>query len=75
MKYFWLITFQWPTRDGFAVVTFDGTFDIDPGTSISRTDLLAHLRRTAAAKDVPQTASVLFLTVEPEQITAPGVTR
>ena len=75
MKYFWLVTFQWPTHNGFRVVTLNGTFDINPGTSISRTDLLAHFRRTAAANDVPETASVLFMTVEPEQITAPGVAR
>ncbi len=68
--YFWLATFQWPVPNGFGTATLHSTFDVDG--PFSRTEALTHIKHIAGQKGVPGTASVLFLTVEPDQITGPA---
>ena len=67
-KYFWLATFQWPTHNGFGTATFHNTFDVS--APVSRAELLTHIKAAAEQNGVPANANVLFLTIEPDQITA-----
>lgn len=67
--YFWLITFQWPVHNGFRTATFTNTFDsLGP---ISRAGLLAQIKQGTTEHGVPETATVLFLTIEPDRISGP----
>ncbi|WP_194894706.1 hypothetical protein [Catenulispora pinisilvae] len=67
-KYFWLATFQWPVHNGFATATFTNTFDVS--SPVSRTELLAQIKQSVGQHGVPETANLLFLTIEPDQIAA-----
>lgn len=64
--YFWLVTFQWPVYNGFKTATFTNTFDSpDP---ISRAELLAEIKQGITEHGVPDTANVLFMTIEPDRL-------
>jgi len=68
-KYFWLVTFQWPVRNGFQTATFTNTFDVP--NPVSRAELLAEIRQGVGEHGVPENANVLFLSIEPDRIPGP----
>ena len=67
-KYYWLATFQWPVHNGFKTATFTNTFDSpDP---VSRAEIFAEIKQGIGEHGVPETANVVFLTIEPDQVPA-----
>ena len=69
-RYFWLATFQWSTGGGFATSSLSATFEAD--RPVTRSETYKGIRDYATENRVPANATVLFLTIEPDVISASG---
>lgn len=72
IRYFWLLTLQWPIPGGFGTASFHST--LDTAGPVHRSEILPTLKQLAHDKGVPANATVTYLSIEPDLIAA-GVTR
>ena len=68
--YFWLATFQWPTPNGIGIATLHSTFSV--AGPFNRTQALTHIKHVAGKEGIPDSAYVMFLTVEPDRFATPA---
>lgn len=66
-RYFWIATFAWPTPDGMATWSNNGTLNSD-GT-LTRSDAMKQIQQLAAqqsTRPVPANPDVTFFSIEPD---------